>query len=517
MKRILTLLLCAALLVGLSGCGMDNKEPYVPTGSGLTWDEEDYTGPTAQTDALEKVQSMSLTYYPTESMNPILCTDFTNRALFSLLYQGLFSVNREYQVEPILCRKYRRSEDMKTYTFYLENATFSDGSRLTAQDVVDTLLAAKESTYYGGRFLHISEIALSEDGGVTVQMDTACENLPVLLDIPILKRTQLDAQYPIGTGPYVLEDNVTNLRLRRLSDWWCTAEMSVTAPAISLIPAESPTQIRDEFEFSDLSLVCADPGSDNYADFRSDFELWDCENGIFLYLAFNLDSEVFSNPQLRSAVTYAINREAIVQEHYRGFARSAVLPMSPLSPYYSQKLADAYSYDSVRFAQALNEAALLQEEPVVFLVNSDDSLRVRVARTIRDMLEDCGLKVVMKEQTGRDYRYSLLIRTYDLYLGQTKLSANMDLTPFFSNSGTLSYGRMSDVSTYSLCLEALANHGNYFTLHQKIMENGLICPILFRSYSIYATRGLLSDLTPSRDNIFYYSLGKTMEGAAISN
>lgn len=512
MKRIFAILLCCCLL---AGCSIGSDGAYVPTGKGLTWDD-DYTGP-IQTDPVEEsVQELTLTCYPDQSMNPLLCTEFTNRALFSLIYQGLFAVDRDYQVEPMLCKRYSRSEDMKTYTFYIEDATFSDGSRLTAQDVVATLLAAKESTIYSGRFNHIAEIALSADGGITVQLNTAYENLPVLLDIPILKQSELDSAYPLGTGPYVLENNPTGLRLRRRSNWWCNAEMTVTAPAISIVAAESTTQIRDEFEFSGLSLVCADPGSDNYADFRCDFELWDCENGIFLYLACNMDSKVFSIPEIRTALTYAIDRDAIAEEHYRGFARSAVLPMSPQSPYYSEKLAETYSYDSVKFAQALNNAALLQENPIVFLVNSDDSLRVRVARDIRDMLVDCGLKVEMKEVSSGEYRTALLYRTYDLYLGQTKLSANMDLSSFFYSGGALSYGGISDVATYSLCLEALANHGNYYTLHQKIMEEGRLCPILFRSYAVYATRGLLSDLTPARDNVFYYSLGNTMEDALIT-
>ena len=508
MKKWIAILLCAFLF---AGCGISGEDAYVPTGNGLTWDA-DHTGPAQETTLPESTQELTLTCYPNKSMNPLACTDFTNQALFSLIYQSLFVVDREYQVEPMLCKRYTRSQDMKTYTFYLENATFSDGSRLTAQDVAATLQAAAESDIYKGRFRHISQITASGTS-VTVELTTAYENLPILLDIPILKASQLEAEYPLGTGAYVLEKDGLGMRLRRRSNWWCSADMPVTAALIPLVEAESTTQIRDEFEFSDLGLVLADPGSDNYADFRCDFELWESENGIFLYLACNMSSEVFSNPQIRAALTYAIDRDALVEEHYRGFARSAVLPMSPQSPYYSQKLADAYDYDSVRFAQALNEAALLQEDPVVFLVNSDDSLRVRVARDIRDMLVDCGLKVTMKEVSGNDYRYSLLIRAYDIYLGQTKLSANMDLSPFFYNAGALSYGGINDVSTYSLCLEALANHGNYYTLHQKIMEEGSLCPILFRSYAVYASRGLLSDLNPARDNVFYYSLGKTMESA----
>ncbi len=509
MKKILTLLLCCCLLFG---CSYQGGSAYVPTGDGLTWDE-DYTGPVTTESVPEEVQELTLTCYQDKPLNPLLCADVTNRALFSLLYQGLFSVSRDYQVEPMLCKRYIRSEDMRTYTFYLESATFSDGTRVTAQDVVATLLAARESRIYSGRFTHIGEITASADGGVTVQLFTPMENLPILLDIPILKESQLKEDYPLGTGPYVLEDNVTGMRLRMRKNWWCEAEMPITAPAISLLPAESPTQIRDNFEFSGLGLVCADPGSDHYADFRCDFELWDCDSGIFLYLACNMDSKVFSIPEIRSALTFAIDRDALVEDHYRGFARASSLPISPQSPYYSQKLADRYSFDSQKFAQAIAEFLPLQEAPVVFLVNSDDSLRLRVARDIREMLVACGLRVEMRELGTGDYQTALLYRNYDLYLGQTMLSPNMDLSPFFYNAGNLSYGFISDVSIYTLCLDSLANHGNYYTLHQRILEDGRLCPVLFRSYSIYATRGLFEDLAPSRDNIFYYSLGKTMEDA----
>ena len=47
------------------------------------------------------------------------------------------------------------------------------------------------------------------------------------------------------------------------------------------------------------------------------------------------------------------------------------------------------------------------------------------------------------------------------------------------------------------------------------MDDGRLCPVLFRSYAVYATRGLLTGLTPSRDSVFYYSLGRTMENALL--
>ena len=101
MKRIFAILLLLALAFACVGCGSD--DPYVPTGDGLTWDE-DYTGPVATRP--QENQELTLTFYPEKSMNPLICTDFTNRALFSLLYQGLFTVDRNYKPEPMLCKQY---------------------------------------------------------------------------------------------------------------------------------------------------------------------------------------------------------------------------------------------------------------------------------------------------------------------------------------------------------------------------------------------------------------------------
>ena len=143
--------------------------------------------------------------------------------------------------------------------------------------------------------------------------------------------------------------------------------------------AENNIQIRDQFQFFGLTMVCADPGSDSYSDYRCDFELWDCENGMFLYLACNEESEAMKSKDLRAALTYAIDRETIAEEFYRGFGLPTSLPASPRFPHYQQSLAEKYDYDPLKFADAVSASGVYNTS-VVFLVNSDDSLRVRAAR-----------------------------------------------------------------------------------------------------------------------------------------
>jgi len=514
MNRIVCLALIAALLLCLlPGCQTE-EGPYVPTGNGLTWDEEaspEATQP--QEDAPE--MNLVLMYYPDVTMNPYACTDYTNRTLFSLIYQGLFAVDSDYNVTPVLCKKYHVSNDMRYYTFYIEDATFSDGTRLDIMDVYTSYITAKESAMYKGRFIHVKEITVTEDGGLTFRLDTAHENFPLLLDIPIIKAEEVELMYPVGTGPYYMEQTTSGKRLRRNDNWWCedSANLIVNASAIPLTEAESVTQIRDAFEFTDVGLVRANPGSDSYADYRCDYELWDCENGEFLYLACNMNSEVFQEDRIRSALTYAIDREAIVEEFYDGFAHSASLPASPFSPVYNNKLAARYRYDSEKFADAVRTSGKVGAN-IRLLVNKNDSMRLRIARSIAQMLTESGLQVELRD-VAKTYRYSLNQGEYDLYLGKTQLSPNMDLTPFFSGSGALRVGGLSDSAIYSMCKESLANQGNFYNLHQMVMDDGRLCPILFSTYSVHATRGLLTGLTPARDNVFYYDLGEDIQQIVV--
>ena len=274
--------------------------------------------------------------------------------------------------------------------------------------------------------------------------------------------------------------------------------------------ATSVSGIRDDFQFNGLNFALTDPSSDKYVDYRSDAEMWNCESGLFLYIGCNEDSGVFDSPELRAALTYAIDRDSLASKFYRGFAESATLPASPHSPYYNKALAGKYGFDAAKFAEAVT-ASGKQGSTVVLLVNSDDSLRIRAARAVADMLSMGGFVVEMKELGGTAYENAIKRREFDLYLGKTRLSPNMDLSAFFYTWGELSYGGIDDVAAYTLCLEALADGGNYYNLHRTVMEQGLLCPVLFCNYTVYTTRGLFSDLSPARDNVFCYSIGKTLE------
>ena len=230
------------------------------------------------------------------------------------------------------------------------------------------------------------------------------------------------------------------------------------------------------------------------------------------FLACNEGSEVFSNPQVRAALTYAINREVLVESNYNGFAQAVTLPAAPNSPYYDKTLAAQVTYQPERLIQALTESNLAGKT-VILLLNKSDSTRLQTGYQIAEMLTQCGLVVEIQEMSNNMFKNNVYAGNYDLYLGQTQLSANMDLSEFFHPYGYMSWGSMSNEELYALCLNALENSGNYYNLHQMVVQDGMLTPILFRTYAVYIERGLLSGLSPARDNVYWYSIGKNMEDA----
>lgn len=509
MKRLILILLVALLLVGCA-----EESVYVPTGNGMA--DIITTASTGLEETPQQPQSLSLAYDPDKTLNPYSCSGYTNRLLFSLLYQSLFTVDKDYQVQPQLCSRYSVSQDMKTYVFYPEeDALFSNGRALTAADVAASLETARQSTVYKGRLTQVESITVTGDGGVQVRLSTAYENFPLLLDIPIVPAEQVGVAYPDGTGPYMLIAGGNGLQLWFQEDWWCSAQLPVTAETIALVEARTARQIRDVYERGNVGVVCANPGSDTYVDFRSNYELWECENGVFVYLGCRAKSTVFSNENVRQALTHAIDRTTLVHEYYRTFGVAATLPSSPNSPYYNKSLAAQYDFNAEKFRSVVEQEGLAGSK-IVLLVNQEDGRRVKVAQAIAQMLTDCSLEVTVNALSGTAYTKALDQGTYDLHLGQTMLSANMDLSAFFDKKGALNFCGMEDSTIASLCKDALANSGNYDTLHKAVMTDGMLCPVAFLSYAIYAHPDLLEDLSPARDNIFYYSLGKTMSDALIT-
>jgi len=521
MKKLTALLLCAALLCGcFSGCAAKEEEPYVPTGDAILLEGQDPEDLMVEEDS----PPVTLAYNPDRSLNPLIGYSQNNRVLFSLMYQGLFTVSSNFEAVPILCSAFQVAPSNMIYTCYIDpNAKFSDGTPVTAEDVIASYQYAMQNDYYEARFrYYLAEVKLSSDGtGVTFMLNTPYENFLMLLDVPIVRAEDVEADHPLGSGPYTFSGSGMNASLNRVPNWWANVKIPVRAPVIHLVTAENDAQVRDEFEFGDVSLVVANPLSDSYADFRCDYELWNVDSGVFLYIGCNvLYSDYFDDGYLRTKLTYAIDRETIIQRFYNNRAQLATLATSPSSPHYNEALAAKYAFAPLDFIDAMSGWNIPKDptnpgRKMRLLVNSDDSARVRAARYIADCLTEYGLPTETLEYGTNTYKAVLQAGNYDIYLGQTRLPPNMDLSEFFRPWGEIRTAGFDNENLLNMCKDTLENSGTTYDLLKLIADDGRIIPVLFGYHAVYAERGLFDNLNPTRDNAFYYSMGKTMMGIQI--
>ena len=505
-KRLILLALCLALI--LSGCASGKQETNDPAS-----EPNDIISDAVTPEKEPITTNFGLAYQAQFGLNPYQCTSLTNRTILSLLYESLFTVTSGFQVEPVLCEYYDVSSDLKRCTVHLvPEAQFWDGTRLTSADVAASYKAAMNSPVYGERFYALDSIETPDSSTVVFNTWIPYENLTLLLDVPIVQADTVDSAVPHGTGPYrLVQERYTNTLVRNGYWWQDTYDAVVSVPGIDLVPTATPTDVRDDFEYGVTSVVCTDPNSAAYVDYHCDYELWNCSTTIMDYVGFNVYHGLFSLTELRVALTYIIDRKAIATELYHGYAEASVLPASPLSSYYDETLAAQYDYNPEKFINAVR-ATHAKTSEAVFLVCNADPRRVDAAEFIAAEAEKYDIHLIVDAVNERTYLDRLYTGDFDLYLGEARLSPTFDLSPFF-DGGSLCYGSIFSNDLTGMCRDAMENSGNYYTLHSSVMANGMLCPVLFKSYAVYATRGVISNMYPAIDNVFYSSNGRTLSDA----
>ena len=140
------------------------------------------------------------------------------RDLGVYLYEGLVTIDANYDVAPQLAERWTSSADGKTYTFYLrKGVVFHDGSPLTAADVVASLERFRTQSPRKADLALMSGVRALDASTVEVQLSQVSAAFVPLLAYPapavaIMPKKLIDGvpagKLPqtaiVGTGPYRL-------------------------------------------------------------------------------------------------------------------------------------------------------------------------------------------------------------------------------------------------------------------------------------------------------------------------
>jgi len=450
-------------------------------------------------------------------LNPYYTDSSANVEIAPLMYEGLFAVNNDFSFSNVLCREFS-TNDGKVYRFDIEEGIkLHDGSLLTPEDVAYSIELARVSDNYASR-LSIITAAYVLESSVFVELSRMNYNLPLLLDIPIVKNGSGKESVPVGSGPYVYRDAGEYRYLKAFDEHRDFAQL----PAERLYLKEySGGELITAFDSGLVDLVTTSKADVNYLEFSGNTESRSKDTSIFYFIGINSKNEFLSDTNRRVLFSSLIDRRMLSEDII--IARPTTLPLHPEAYFWSesydvftvdeqdieaakiQYLVEDYDQDGMLEYLDLEESSV-EEISLSLVVNKENPAKIKMARALRDSLTERGIAITLRELSWDKYIRALKDRDYDIYLGEVMLTADFDLTQLLSYGGNANYG-VYDSQLQSLIYDfnASAEEGKQDAaakLYSYIAEHLPIISLMFEIETVYTHRETVSDMNPTVHNLF---------------
>ncbi len=438
-KRILTLLLALCLCAGLCACSGNEQTPQQDTPSKDETAEPKITCP------------LSLPVAHSDTLDPFKAESAVNRSLITLLFDPLVTVGADFQPQLILADSY--SLDGKALSVTLKKAYFTDSSAITAADVEYSFEKAKKSDYYAARLSNISSV---DGSGNTVVFTLKSADILALscLDFPIVKDGTVQTRHegtnlydimpPVGSGRYSLNGTMPNATL--VANKKNVRGFDPYITEINLFEVTDSDGMAYGLQIGNYDCWYNDLSSGEYTRVNAGLSVVPTNN--FVYLAFNPDKTIFQEREVRRAVSMLIDRESIVSMGFQGHATAAVLPFNPAWSSMKNIAANTTVTAQTQAATDLLEgagytningygyrASRTKSLNCNLTVCADNPFKVAAAKQIKEQLAAVNFNVRIIELGYKQYTEAIANGEFEMYLGEIKIPANMDLSQFFSHYG----------------------------------------------------------------------------------
>jgi len=506
----------------LHGCSFTDNPVETPT---IT-NEQQHDAPATHDDPVRTVPDpgqFTLRYVPDSPLNPITGLNRDNIVLASLLYEGLFRLDSNLGVSAVLCDNWE-TEDNITFKFIIKpDIAMSDGSLLTAEDVVYSITQASQKGRFANRLSVIKSITVDEEEFLTfyIVLRSANRNFIKLLDIPIIKSGSIDHQIPPGTGPYIFAGgNVMQLApfIRHRS------YNSLPVPMIKLIECKD-NELAEMFDSGILSLLVDDPADTLDIILNRQNELRAFETTTLQYIGFNTRSAILKDVDVRRAIGSSIDRAYIVGSIMPGQPFAAPLALSPAYRFYDKSWEQLASdpliemsallihaglkdYDNDSFLEYPDESGGYYKISLDFIVNSENKYKVRAAHKIADTLRMYGIEIIVRELPWENFTAALASSSFDLYYGEVSLGADFDMSPLLLPNSSLNYGKTGNIYFEPL-IEAFLSaetdeeeRAAAETLCDEINIYSPFVPLLYKRHAMFTPIGAITGATPSQSGVF---------------
>ena len=374
-RRLTALALARVLALSQTGCWEAEPEPDDFWGDELPPEEQE----TSQREPAQ-ISDFTLPYLSGQTFDPVTCIDGVQQTVGALLYEPLFTLDASFTPQPVLCERSSCDAQALTWTFALRSAVFSDGTALTANDVLAAYRRAAESARYGARFANVASMKAQDAHTLVITLTRSNGSFPALLDVPIVKAGTENVLVPLGTGPYVYTTAADGTALTANPHWQGS---SLPLERIALAAVKDNDTALSRFASRSVHFLCLDPTGTGARTVGGAVESTDVPTATMQYLGFNLSRTPLNDAAVRRAMSGVIDRGTLVSSLLSGHGTAAQLPIAPQDADYPKTY--EYRTTAEEYAAALETAGVTAARPrsLTLLVNEENAFKRAVAHDRR--------------------------------------------------------------------------------------------------------------------------------------
>jgi peptide/nickel transport system substrate-binding protein len=403
MKKTIGILLVFILAAGLiiSGCG--GQKPADPSAS----------APKApQTDIVIALQGEPTT------LDTQYADDGNMRMVTWNLFEPLFKLDgKTLKPVPVLATSYKMLDEI-TWEFKIrQGIKFHDGSPFTADDAAFSINRIIDKNYQSqilSDFDTIKEAKVIDQETIhvtTVQPDPILMNRLPKLDIVSKKFTEAHNNEQLtvlanGTGPYKLDkwDRSVSIKISAFDGYW--GEKPAIKTATYRWIEESNTRLnalkKNEVQLAvnmypeyvkELPKVFTQPSTESY------------------YFRFNQFDGIMRSKELRLAMQYAIDRKAIAEKLFLGYAQPTLGQMDREDVFGFTPGLPMYPYDVAKAKELMKQAGYKGEKIQLISEKGRWLKDGEITETVAAMLTEAGFNIETKFVSWNEWLDTLFDRS----------------------------------------------------------------------------------------------------------